>query len=214
MDIVADKSHYGKSGWESKLELFAEVASNLKQWLGTAQEHLYAANVLLPHIYERQNRIDTLMKKEQMCSLSPSLHDTFFMLCALATENSFKSVIASKHHEAIKARIFAKAKLPEILLGHFLVDLAYRAGYEVNLNSEYALRFLTRYGVWGGKYPVPVSNAKYALTEKHSNGEHYLVGGYDPQKISQFLLFGVEVFMWASTKVNQSVQSDQPAAGG
>lgn len=212
MDIVADKSHYGSSGWESDLKLFADVAINVKQWLGTAGEHLHAAQVLLPGIDEHQSRVEEIMRTKQSASLPPSLTGVYFMLCSLAAENSFKSVIAVNLGETIKSQILADQKLPKVLLGHDLVDLAYRADYEVDLNREHALRFLSRYGIWGGRYPIPVSNSDYAPTERHSNGEHYLVGGYDPKNISRFLSFGVEVYEWASAKVNKSAPLDKPSA--
>ena len=49
MEIKAEKSrYYGDVGWKSDKDMFADVAVTRKQWLGSAGEHIYTAEILFP----------------------------------------------------------------------------------------------------------------------------------------------------------------------
>ena len=206
MKIEAKKSrYYGDVGWESEEQLFADVAVTWKQWLGSAGEHIFTAEILLPHTLKQQAQIHELMEKNESASLPPSLTRIYFFHCALAIENAMKSVISSKHDAVIKKEMQAIAKIPKLLLGHDLIDLAKRADFETGIDEEYILSFLTRYGIWGGKYPLPIKNESNALTEKLSDGNHYLVGGYNPETVPSFLTFCSNVYDWARSEVNKSI---------
>lgn len=203
MKIKADESrYYGDVGWKTDEQLFADVAVNWKQWLGSAGEHIYAAEILLPQILTRQARIHELMEKKESASLPPSLTRIYFFHCALAIENAMKSVLSLKHDAVIKKEMQTNARIPQLLLGHKLKDLAKRAGFKTGIDEEYILSVLTRYGIWGGKYPLPINNEKYALTEKLSDGNHYLVAAYTPETIPSYLTFCGNVYNWARSAIN------------
>jgi hypothetical protein len=136
MKIEAEKSrYYGDVGWKSDEQLFADVALTWKQWLGSAGEHIYAAEILLPQILKQQTKIRELMEKKESASLLPSLTSIYFFHCALAIENAMKSVISSKHDAVIKKKMKTNAKIPKLLLGHDLNDLAKRAGFKTEIDE-------------------------------------------------------------------------------
>ena len=204
MKIKAEKNRYsGDVGWKSEKGMFADVAVTWKQWLGSAEVHIYTAEILLPLIMDQQREIQELMAKKGSGSLPPSLTCIYFFHCALALENIMKGVISWKNNAVIKEKIKYKAKLPDILIGHDLIDLAKRADYEIGIDEEYTLSFLTRYGVWSGKYPLPLKNDHNSLTNKLSDGNHYMVGGYNPEIIPYFLTFCGTIYDWAKLQVNE-----------
>ena len=205
MNIKAENSRCGIQRWDSELSLFADVAVYPNRWLSTARDHLYAAQVLLPHVERRHAVIEEMMKNMESGSLEPSLNSNYFLMCALAIENLFKSVIAILYKDEVRAEIMATSKIPKILLGHDLVDLAGRAEYELNIDSEYILMFLTRYGIWSGKYPLPISNDDKSMTDKLSDGDFYMMGGYDPKTVPSYLSFGAELLSWATVVVNKAL---------
>ena len=197
MKIKAEMNKYGQVGYKSDEKLFAEVTVTWKQWLGEAGEHIYAAEILLPHILAQQARLSELMEKKESAKVPPSLDGIYFFHCALAVENSMKSVISSKARPAIQKETIEKAKVPRLLIGHDLVKLAGRAGYKIGIDEEYVLSFLTRYGTWGGKYPLPLKSEAYAPTGKLSDGNHYLLGGWRPEHVPHFLSFSADIYKWA-----------------
>ena len=203
MSIKAEQCKYGNVGWPSDLELFAKVATNPKQWLGTAKQHIYAAQVLLPYIRQRHKIIKEMLRTNKSFRINTSLDPTYFLMCALASENILKSVIVFRFEEEIRLEIQTKYRIHKKLLGHNLVDLANRAGYEIDLDQEYVLRFLTRYVTWAGKYPLPISNNKNDVTEKLSDGDFYAVGGYNPENVPYFLSFCNELYHWAENTINK-----------
>jgi hypothetical protein len=207
MKIEAKKNKYSDNvGWESDEQLFADVTVTWQQWLGMAGEHIYTAEILLPQILRRQIKMRELMEKRKSASLPPSLTSIYFFHCALVVENAMKGVISSKHGASIKNKMKTKAKIPKLLLGHDLNSLAKRACFKTGIDEEYILSFLTRYGIWGGKYPLPIENENYALTEKLSDGNHYMVGGYNPEVVPSFLTFCRNVYAWARLEINKSIQ--------
>ena len=210
MKIIAENNKYhGEKGWDSDIQLFAEVAVNPKQWLGTSAEHLYAAEIMLPHIKRREKLIEEAMKEQKSISLPPSLTGTYLLHCALSIENSIKSLISIQHSEHIRTEIKLSSKTPKILLGHDLVDLAKRINLPLDIDQEYILKFLTRYGVWSGKYHQPIKNRDNGLTEKLSDGSHYMTGGYNPKVLPTYFEFCLKFYHESQEKVNKSSQGTQ-----
>lgn len=207
MKIEAEKNIYhGAVGWDSDPDLFAELAVTWQQWIGEAGEHLYAAQVLLPRVQQRNLEVRQLMQARQSARIAPSLTAIYFLHCALSAENVFKCVISSKCTESIRNEIRKTFKIPKVLLGHDLVELAGKARFETGTNEEYMLAFLSRYSVWAGKYPLPVRNADNAVTDKLSDGNHYVMGGYNPDTVHAFLTFCGEIYSWARAIVDASNQ--------
>ncbi len=202
MNIKAKQCRYGDVGWTSDLELFGQVATNPKQWLGTAGDQIYAAQILLPYIKQRHKIIKEMLKTNQPTKITPSLDATFFLMCAFASENIFKSVIVFRVKEKVRLDIQMKSQINKLLLGHDLIDLANRANYEINLDQEYILHFLTRYGTWAGKYHLPIRNDKNDPTIKMSDGDFYMIGGYNPDNVPDFLSFCINLYRWAENKIN------------
>jgi hypothetical protein len=208
MNITAEENrYYGDKGWESDLPLFAEVAASPKQWLGTAAEHLYASQILLPLVENRYQKIKQAMKEHKQISLEPSLTGIYFLHCALSVENSTKSIISIQHNEEIIKEIKSTSKTPKILLGHNLLDLVNRIEFQIDIDQEYILTFLTRYGIWSGKYHQPIKNTDNSTTDKLSDGNHYMIGGYNPKSIAKYLDFCIWFYNHAKEKVNQSIKS-------
>lgn len=204
MKIDAEKSRYhGDKGWDSDPDLFAKVAVTSNQWIGQSGEHLHAAQVLLPHIEQRDAIIAERMKSGIRGSLkiAPSLTGIYFLHCAFSVENAFKCVIAFHSAAEIEAEIRRTDRIPKGLLGHDLVELASKAGFGFQTNEEFALTFLSRYGTWAGRYPLPVHNDRNALTDMLSNGGHYLTGGYRLDQVPAFLAFAQTIYAWALTRV-------------
>ena len=131
----------------------------------------------------------------------PSLTSIYFLHCAFSVENAFKGVIAARRASELKAEINRTHRVPKILLGHDLVDLAARTGLRVPTNDEYMLVFLSRYGTWAGRYPIPVKNADNAATEKLSDGKHYLTAGHDPKNVPAFVAFCGMTYAWARSVI-------------
>jgi hypothetical protein len=200
----AEKSLYGgDEGPESDPELFAQVAATPSQWLGQAGDHLYTAQLLLPHVEQRHALIRHCMEtKQKVPALPPSVAEPYFMHCAFSLENSFKCVIAAQRAEQIRQEVRKTKSLPKVLLGHDLVDLASRAAFTVGIDHEHMLTFLSRYGTWAGRYPLSVRNADYGLTEQLSDGKHYLVGGYRHDQVAGFVAFCSTVYKWVKEKVS------------
>lgn len=206
MKGIAEKSMYhGDEGWESDLELFSEVAINPKQWLGTADEHVYVAKLLLPSILQWQDYSEKLMGYVSSVPVFPVSSSAYFFHCALAIENAFKAVIAINNKETIKSETERSAKIPKLVIGHKLTKLASAAGYKLDLDAEYILSFLTRYGIWGGKHPFPIRNSENNMTVTLSDGNHYLVGGYNPKNIQYFVGYSEKVSLWSREEVNKAM---------
>lgn len=210
MKINAENNKYhGEIGWGSDIQLFAEVAVNPKQWLGTSAEHLYSAEIMLPHIKRREKLIEEAMKEQKSISLPPSLTGIYLLHCALSIENSIKSLISVQYIKQIRTEIKSSSKTPKILLGHDLVDLAKRINLPLDTDQEFTLKFLTRYGVWSGKYHQPIKNSDNDLTEELSDGNHYMTGGYNPKAIPTYFDFCLNFYHESREKVNKSSQGAQ-----
>jgi hypothetical protein len=200
MTIEAEKSRYhGDTGWESDPDFFARVAVTWKQWIGHSGEHLYAAQLLLPHIQQRDAAIQRLMESKHRgtVQMAPSLTGIYFFHCAFCVENAFKGVIAARAAADIEAEVRKTKRLPKLMLGHDLLELAAKAGFPVKTDEEYTLAFLSRYGTWAGRYPLPLHNDDYGLTDELSNGGHYMVGGHRLDQVPGFVDFCVNVYTWA-----------------
>jgi hypothetical protein len=204
MKIEAENNRYhGDKGWESDLSLFSDVVITWKQWLGSSGEHIHAAHLLLPSIIEHEKRMESLMKTGGSMTIPPVMTSIFFFHCALAIENSLKGVIVAHDSSRVKSHILEKGKIPYGVLGHDLNELSIKAGYEQDINIEYILTFLTRYGIWSGKYPTPIKNSDSDLTVKLSNGNNYMVGGYNPKVVPSYLEFSETVYQWAREKLTK-----------
>jgi hypothetical protein len=211
MKIDAEKSRYhGDQGWESDPQLFAQVAVTWKQWIGQAGEHLYAAQVLLPHVQQRDAEIQRLMdsKYRGTVTMSPSLTGVYFLHCAFCIENAFKCVITAKRSVEIESEIRTTNKIPKLLLSHDLVGLAAKAGFDIGTDEEYTLAFLSRYGIWAGRYPLPVRNDDNAPTDRLSDGNHYLMAGHRPESVPAFSTFAATIYTWARQKVAAKEELD------
>lgn len=200
---AADNHYAGSQGWLSDKALFADVVINSKQWLGSAAEHLEAAQILLPSVIERNTLIARAMKEKASIRARPSTTGCYLFHCALAVENAIKAVIAADSPTHIKMHVQRTSKVPKDILGHHLTDLARRAKRKINLDEEYALEFLSRYGIWSGKYPTPINNENNAVTTALSDGKHYVVGGYNPDVIPDYLEFAVSWYEWAEQEANK-----------
>lgn len=207
MKIEAEQSRYhGNAGWDSDPELFGLVAVNPKQWLGMARDHLNVAFLLLPSIEERYRMLHSLMTSErrsQSIAVPRTLDGFYFFHCALTLENAFKSVITLTLDPEAAISIAEAKALPRALLGHDLLKLAARSKFDFDFDQEHALRFLRRYGIWAGRYPLPRLNHENGVTEMHSDGQHYLLGGYRPEQIAGYAAFCSIVVDWASDKIGR-----------
>lgn len=208
MKIIAETSKFGAKGWDTDLPLFAGVVANPRQWLGSATEHLFAAQVMLPHINMRLQLVEDIMITQESISLNPCLISSYLLHCALAMENSIKALISSAYAEQIKSEIELKSKTPKILLGHDLIDLAKRIDLSLSIDQEFTLKFLTRRGVWAGKYRQPIRHGDDSPTEKLSDGNFYMTGGYNPKVIPSYFEFCLNFFNEATSKINNSSQQD------
>ncbi len=208
MKIKAEKNKYEDGGWKSDHKMFAEVTVTWKQWLGDAGEHIYAAQILLPHIQAHDALMREITEKRvSSAKMPPSLTGIYFFHCAVSIENSMKGVIASKNRTVVKKETLEKARIPKILTGHDLVKLAERSGYKIEIDEEYVLAFLTRYGTWAGKYPLPLNNEHNAVTSRLSDGNHYMTGGFRPEEVPHFLTFSADIYEWARAEAEK--HSDQ-----
>lgn len=205
MNIIAEKNRFfGEKGWEaSNLPLFGQVATYPNHWLSSAAEHLYAAEVILPRVNEYQIAIDQAIETKSSISLPPSLTSIFLFHCALSVENTIKSLISATFQEEIISHIESTSKIPKILLGHNLKELASRVDLPLNINQEFALVFLTRYGVWNGKYHQPTKHCESNMTEQLSDGNHYLTGGYNPESIPSYFEFSLDFYKQTREKINK-----------
>lgn len=168
MRIEAQKRrYYGDAGWKSDPALFAQVAVTWKQWIGQSGEHLYAAQVLLPHVQQRNLEIKSMIEKTQ--------------------------------------------RIPKVLLGHDLIELARKAEFKGGTDEEYTLAFLSRYGTWAGRYPLPVKNTDYAITNKLSDGNHYVVAAHNPDDVHRFSEFAGMLYSWAREKVEKRAAETKEA---
>jgi hypothetical protein len=215
MTTDSEKSRYlGAKGWESDPELFARVAVTWKQWIGHSGDHLYAAQLLLPHIQQWEAEIQRLIESKHRgtVKLAPSLKGIYFFHCAFCVENAFKGVIAARSAAAFEGEMRKTKRLPKLMRGHDLVELAAKAVFPLKTDEEYALAFLSRYGTWAGRYPLPLHNDAYGLTEKLSNGGHYLVGAYRPDQVPTFVDFCANLYTWARGEAAQTDnEQDRPA---
>ena len=209
-----DGLYGGDKGWDSDQQLFAKVTVTWKQWLGRAGEHLQTAQVLLPEINSYNALLESLREAKVQSARIPScVIGQYFFHCAMAVENAFKGVMSFTSSITIEQSVLVTGRLPKTLLGHDLRVLAKRAGHEMNIDDEYVLAFLTRYGIWGGKYPLPIDNRNYALTTKLSNGKHYFVGGWHSDKVPLYLTFACNVCQWARSAIEDSSQAGELNTG-
>lgn len=189
--------------WPSKVDNFAKTVTHPKNWLGESRDHIALAQTLLPSIkYRHELLIGYMNRKETPKSLPVDFTSNYFFACAIASENIFKSVICFNNLEEIKEAILNTNKTPRLLLGHDLVDLARRANFSINIDLEFLLKFLTRYGIWSGKYRLPIHNDHYAVAEKLSDGNHYMFGGYNPAKVGIYLDLCEELYKWAKLEIS------------
>jgi hypothetical protein len=202
MKIIAETSKVGTKGWETELPLFSDVVANPRQWIASATEHLFAAQIMLPHIIKRHQLIEDAMISQEPISPNPCLTNSYLLHCALVIENSMKAIICYVHAEPIKAEIKLKSKTPKILLGHDLVDLAKRIDLPLNIDLEYALTFLTRRGIWAGKYHQPIKHGHESQTERLSDGNCYMTGAYNPEVIPSYFEFCLNFFNESRERIN------------
>jgi hypothetical protein len=203
MKIESEKNRYhGDAGGDSDPKLFAQVVT-WKQWIGHADEHLHAAQVLLPYVQQRHAEIQRLMESRERATvrLPPCLTGIYFLHCAFSIENAFRCVIAARSASEIEAEIGRTNRIPKILLGHDLLELARKASFNIGTDEEYTLVFLSRYGTWAGRYPLPVHNRHNALTDQLSNGGHYLMAGYRLDQVPAFVAFAASIYAWARVEV-------------
>lgn len=197
---IAEKNKYSTDvGWESDPKLFAQVAVHPKQWLGSAEEHLFSAEIMLPYIEKRRVKVQELLDSRfsGRIQMEPCLIAPYLLHCALAMENIFKSLIVLNNSDKLLKEAKSTSKTPKLLLGHNLVELANRAGIEPNIDEEYVLKFLSRYGIWRGKYHQPIKNNDNGVTERLSNGNHYVMGGYDPTTIPKYFEYCIRSYKTA-----------------
>ena len=215
MKISAEKNRYhGDTGWKSDVNLFAKGVVTWKQWLGHSGQHLYAAEILLPHVLNQQAQIEKLMAakvQSESARLEPSVAGIYFFHCALSVENALKGLIASRPELKMEQEVSTTEKIPKILLSHDLKNLAGCAGLQTHIDDEYVFAFLTRYGSWGGKYALPMKNRDNALTVKLSDGKDYLVGGYRPDTVASFLTFANNVYLKARADIECSQKGETSA---
>ena len=209
MKIDAEKNRYlGDEGWQSDPQLFAQVAVTWSQWIGHAGEHLHAAQILLPHVEQRNVEIHRLMESRPAGTvlMPPSLTGIYFLHCAFSIENSFKCVIAAERAVEIENEIRKTNKIPKLLLSHDLVSLANKANFSIGIEDEYIFTFLSRYGIWAGRYTLPVRNDDNALTSKLTDGNHYLMAGHRPELVPAYASFSASIYAWARERVKPTAK--------
>ena len=65
-------------------------------------------------------------------------------------------------------------KLPEILRGHDLLDLAHRVKFQPTFEEEELLRRLDRSSTWAGRYPCPL-RPEDMIMEEFSDGTYRFI---------------------------------------
>lgn len=113
-------------------------------------------------------------------------------------------MIAAKRADGIRREMSETSRIPKVLRGHDLVNLAKRADFETGTDEEYLLAFLTRYGTWAGRYPLPISNMGHTLTGKLSDGNFYVMAAHNPDRVDTFINFARCAYSWARDIVEPS----------
>jgi hypothetical protein len=164
-------------------DYFANRVGEARHWIDTAEELVAAAAIFEEPIARwwkaMREGIDAVPPRPPF-----ELH---LMLMAYGLENYLKAVIVSRRPWHYRLEAYKTRRLPQVLNGHKLVELAKTARLALDSTEEDLLRRLTRAAVWAGRYPVPLS-AVPDCTE-YSDGKQYSLswfGGADAENLAAF----------------------------
>ena len=131
-----------------------ESLNNPESWIRQAQQQFLVAQAISPNIGTRAlTEAGNLLKVGYL--------KTTALLLALAIENAFKAIKASKNELQVNAKGLIKRTRGGGSGGHSLVTLAEEVGFQLSPEQESLLEKLTAVGIWAGKYHAPISHLEF-----------------------------------------------------
>jgi hypothetical protein len=146
-------------------EKFAKKTSDEKQWLLIAMQLMACAKLIGEKSDSEWARaveeVESGTRKREV--LSPgNFQRVHMMLAAFALENLFKYQLVRNNRHSILEETSRTSKLPKMLNGHNLVQLAKQSGFQYNEEDEKLLKRLSVNSTWIGRYPIPTNAIDYA----------------------------------------------------
>lgn len=131
-----------------------ESLNNAESWVRQAEQQYLVAEAISPAI---RNRGAT----EAGNLLTVGYLKTTTLLLALAVENSFKAIKASKGLFQVDAGGLIKKTRGGGRTGHSLTELADEIEFSLSQAQRVLLEKLTAIGIWAGKYHVPIHHREF-----------------------------------------------------
>lgn len=165
-------------------------------WHWSANDLLKSAELLKPVVEKcweswRSYHKDKSDKPESFIPVAQ-----YFMLVAYAMENYFKAKIVGMNYYEFDTHIKTKKSLPGLLKNHDLVELAKSAEYNIQEGEEDLLRRMTRYSMWGGRYPIPIYYKKFENSEKFDDGKTYSVAYFSGNDLNNLEQLTKNIKSW------------------
>jgi hypothetical protein len=140
-----------------------------RQWISCGENLLAAASMFESQLREYWGKTTTERKSREKFLRAN------MMLAAFALENVLKALIVQEHRDELATEFDRKKELPHILKTHDLCRLAERARLRLAEDGTSALlQRLTRYSVWAGRYPVPLSPDDLPADDFFNLGPHFV----------------------------------------
>jgi len=172
--------------WDSVYKSnYENTAFSYTSWIKKAKDLIHSADLFESEI----NKVWESRSKHH--NFLPDYYTgTYFMLKSYAIENIFKAEIILRKKRELVREFQAKAKFPENLKSHKLIDLAEQANFSFTKEQEDLLKRLTRSALWYGRYPIPLKYTETKGAEIFEDGKEYSVswfGSDDVKRINKLI---------------------------
>ena len=131
-----------------------ESLNNAESWIRQAEQQFLVAEAIASNVRMRGT-------SEESSLLSVGYLKATVLLLALAIENSFKAVKASRHQLEVNTKGLKKSARGGGPTGHSLATLADEVGIALSADQLALLDRLTQIGIWAGKYHTPIHHEEF-----------------------------------------------------
>ncbi|MCH8151350.1 MAG: hypothetical protein IH830_03140 [Planctomycetes bacterium] len=185
------KRSAANSDAKTYLPLYAAKVASPEAWIATARELMAAAAPLQFGTAAWWEACRARFVCGEKVSLPTNVQGVYFVLIGYVIENLAKAMIVGRESTVVR-RVTESAKgIPEFLKTHKLFGLVKRIRLPLQNGDEDLLRRLTRYSVWAGRYPVPVTFEDASHGEEFEDGKEYhvaYISGEDAEKANDLVI--------------------------
>ena len=135
-------------------QTLGQSLNNAESWIRQAEQQLLVAEAIAPNVRVRA-------ASEAGNLLGVGYLKTTVLLLALAVENSFKAIKASRNELQVDAQGLTRQTRGGGPSGHSLLTLANEVGLSLSDDQKALLKKLTAIGIWAGKYHTPIRHQEF-----------------------------------------------------